>query len=60
MSTVKQTKREKDKEELISICVFCGVEKSIAKVIADTFLAFAKKIDEEQLLFDFGDDLDSN
>jgi hypothetical protein len=56
----KLTKVQKEKEKLIWICVDYGIEKSIANMIADTFFAKAKKTDEEQLLFDFGDDLDSN
>lgn len=60
MSTVKQSKFEKDKEKLIWICVQYGVSKDIATHIALAYLVKPKKTDEEQLLFDFGDNLDSN
>jgi hypothetical protein len=60
MSTLKQTKHEKDKEKLISICHGFGIRLEVATEIANIFLEKPKKTDEEQLLFDFGDDLDSN
>lgn len=60
MSTLKQTKFEKDKSNLILICRGFGIEEKIATMIANAFLLKPQKTDEEQLLFDFGDDLDFN
>jgi len=60
MSTLKQTKLEKNKEKLISICREYGIRLEVAIMIANSFLDKPKKTDEEQLLFNFGDDLDSN
>lgn len=60
MSTLKQTKFEQDKERLIWICMQHSVSRHIANMIALAYLVKPKKTDEEQLLFDFGDNLDSN
>lgn len=60
MSAPKLTKLEKDKERLISICREYGIRLEIATIIANSFLKKPKRADEEQLLFNFGDDLDSN